>query len=105
MAAEEGAGDEQLVLVDQALPGKGTDQAGPGFQQDFVDATGSQGLQQRGQVDLAIIARQAEQFVAGSGIARVIRDSAHHQGRAGLEERCVQRQAQAAIDQHALVHG
>jgi hypothetical protein len=40
--AEEGAGDEQLELVDQALLGKGTDQAGTGLQQDFVDAAGGQ---------------------------------------------------------------
>lgn len=83
------------------MPGKGADQAGTGFQQDFVHATRRQGLQQRRQVDLAIVARQAEQLVAGSGIAWVICDSGHHQGRAGLEERRIQWQAQAAIDQHA----
>ncbi|MNC52174.1 hypothetical protein D3C75_1015050 [compost metagenome] len=57
-------------------------------------------MKQRPQVDLAIVARQAEQFVAGSGIARVICDSSHHQSRAGLEEWRRQWQAQTAIDQH-----
>ncbi|MNP18986.1 hypothetical protein D3C76_1114930 [compost metagenome] len=83
------------------MAGKGTDQACTGFQQDFVDAASGQGLQQRRQVDLTIVTWQAQQFVAGSGIARVICDSGHHQCRAGLEERRRQWQAQAAIDQYA----
>ncbi|MNZ17161.1 hypothetical protein D3C78_341470 [compost metagenome] len=83
--------------------GKSADQACASFQQDVVDATRCKCLHQGEQIHLAIAARQAEQLVASLGVPRVAPHGGYHQGRASLEERRVQWQAQAAIDQYA--HG
>jgi len=65
-----------------------------------MDAAGRQRLHQGQQIDVAAATGQAQQFVAGFGVARITAQGGHHEGRAGPEERCIQRQAQAAVDQH-----
>ena len=45
--------DKQLATAEKDYNDGDYGQAGTGFQQDFVDTSGRQGLQQRRQVDLA----------------------------------------------------
>ncbi|MNF62061.1 hypothetical protein D3C84_437320 [compost metagenome] len=97
--AQELSGDKNLVLVHQTLLGKRPGQARAGFDQHLVDTSDRQLDQQLAQVDLTIVARH-DQALRAIGVLFFHRDTGGDQCGTGLEERCVKRHPQAAIDQH-----
>ncbi|MNZ66233.1 hypothetical protein D3C78_844510 [compost metagenome] len=93
------AGDEYLEFVHQPKLSESTRQPWTGLDQHLVDATVGEFDQQLTQVDLAIVAGHDQAFRA-VGVLLFHRHAGGDQRRAGLEERRIQRYAQAAIDQH-----